>query len=181
MNVATHLIPPSVALDQTYREFLAEVKHHDERLTPWVLAMEAPTFAELIRKLEQYSQGVGLQSGFVPHSTYWLVDDDKNLLGVSNLRHELTPSLKLVGGHIGFGVRPSQRGKGLGSRLLALTLLEAKRRGMDRVLLTCDRQNQASARVIEKNDGVLDCEVSLDDDNAARRYWIDLELGDRMT
>ena len=53
MNVATHLIPPSSALDQTYREFIAEVKHHGERLTPWVLAMEAPTLAELIQKLEQ--------------------------------------------------------------------------------------------------------------------------------
>ena len=179
MNVATHLIPPSSALDQTYREFIAEVEHHGERLTPWVLAMEAPTFEELIRKLEQYSQGIGLQSGFVPHSTYWLVDDDSNLLGGSNLRHELTPSLKLIGGHIGFGVRPSQRGKGLGCRLLSLTLREAKRRGMDRLVLTCDRQNQASARVIEKNGGVLDCEVSLDDGNVTRRYWIDLDHCDQ--
>jgi predicted acetyltransferase len=181
MSMDTHLILPSVAMDQTYREFIAEVKHHGERLTPWVLAMEAPTFEELIQKLEQYSQGIGLQSGFVPHSTFWLIDDDKNLLGVSNLRHELTPSLELIGGHIGFGVRPSQRGKGLGSRLMAMTLLEAKRLGMDRLLLTCDRQNRASARVIEKNGGVLDCEVSLDDGNVTRRYWIDLNLCDQMT
>lgn len=170
----TQLTSPSVDLAETYREFLADLRRHGEKPVPFVLGLKAPSFAELVRRLEGYSQGIAINAGFVPHSTFWLVDGDRKLVGVSNLRHELTPSLMREGGHIGFGVRPSERGQGYATRLLALTLLEAKKRGIDRALLTCDRDNVASAKVIEKNGGLFDSELTSDDGRCTKRFWIDV-------
>ena len=105
MHLDTHLISPSADLADTYREFLADVERHGEQPVPWVLSIKVPSFDELVRRLDGYSKGIGLNAGFVPHSTFWLIDADRKLVAVSNLRHELTPFLMREGGHIGFGVR----------------------------------------------------------------------------
>ena len=71
------------------------------------------------------------------------------LIGVSSLRHHLTHALEHHGGHIGYAIRPSERRKGYGTRLLAMTL-DQHAMGFRRVLVTCDTDHIASARVIEK-------------------------------
>ncbi len=76
-------------------------------------------------------------------------------------------------GHIGDGVRPSERGKGLGTKMIALALDECRKLGIREVLMCCDKDNVASARTIEKNGGVLENEV-LDDGVPVLRYWIKL-------
>ncbi|MEV8374781.1 GNAT family N-acetyltransferase [Kribbella sp. NPDC056861] len=82
------------------------------------------------------------------------------------LRHELNERT----GHIGYGIRPSARGRGLATWALGQILLEAQARGMDRVLLICLAGNPASARTIERNGGILDPRP----DSAVLRYWITL-------
>ena len=83
--------------------------------------------------------------------------------------------LEVEGGHIGYAVRPSARGRGVATHLLALTLLEARRRGLSRVLLTCDDDNRASARVIEKNGGrEIEPTISPRSGKVVRRFWIDV-------
>jgi len=170
----TQLIRPRPELSKTHRDFVQELRHLQEPLVPWVLNLDSGDFPEYVKRLSDYSTGIGLQPGFVEHSTFWLVDDRKVLLGVSNLRHRLTPALQQIGGHIGFGVRPSLRRKGHATRLLALTLLEARFLGIDRVLLTCDKDNPASAKVMLKNGGIFDTESAGSDDRITQRYWIDL-------
>ncbi|MHB8934154.1 MAG: GNAT family N-acetyltransferase, partial [Bellilinea sp.] len=94
----------------------------------------------------------------------------------SRLRHRLTPLLEEEGGHIGYDIRPSERGKGYATLLLALTLEKARESGMAGVLVTCDEDNIASARVIEKNKGqLLNTVVSQTSGKQVRRYWIDLK------
>src|SRR5688572_26709861 len=75
------------------------------------------------------------------HSTFWLVDANDEIVGVSNLRHRLTDSLLRFGGHIGFGVRPSARRRGYATELLRATLVEARGRGLRRVRVTRDQRN----------------------------------------
>ena len=104
----------------------------------------------------------------VPQTTLWWVDGGE-FVGRLGLRHRLTPALRLVGGHIGYDVRPSRRREGHASRMLAAALPVAAGLGLDRVLLTCDVDNLGSRKVIEKNGGVLD-----DEENGKRRYWITL-------
>ena len=106
---------------------------------------------------------------------FWLVRGGTAIVGTSQLRHTLTPDLEHEGGHIGYNIRPSQRRKGYGTRLLGLLLGKARGLGLQRVLLTCDTDNVASARIIEKNGGRLDSDgISGKSGKPISRYWIEL-------
>jgi len=111
--------------------------------------------------------GVNLPDGRVPMTTYWLFHGTMPV-ALTKLRHALTDSLRRVGGHIGYCVRPTRRGAGYGTAALALTIIAARRRGIDGVLLTCKEENVPSRRVIERNSGRLDRKES-----GLCYYWIE--------
>ncbi|MBG1269524.1 GNAT family N-acetyltransferase [Nostoc sp. WHI] len=132
-------------------------------------------FSAYIQYLENNSKGISLKPGFVPATTFWLVTQGKVILGESQLRHWLVPTLEHRGGHIGYMIRPFQRSKGYGTKILAMTLEKARNMGLSRVLLTCEQDNLASARIIQKNQGKLTSEGFLENsDKIISRYWIDL-------
>jgi predicted acetyltransferase len=138
------------------------------------LAREA--LPDFIRRLDERSRSIGLPPGYVPDNAYWLVRcSDGAVVGVSSLRHRLTPALEDVGGHIGYSIRPSERRKGYGTSILALTMEKARALGLAQVLLTCDTDNLGSARIIEKNGGVLASSgFSARSGTHVSRYWIAL-------
>ena len=108
---------------------------------------------------------------------YWITDSsdgDEQVVGFLAVRHRLNAWLLEEGGHIGFAVRPARRGQGHATRALALGVRRAAELGLDRVLLTCDEPNVASARTIERNGGVYE-----DTRNGKRRYWIATGLSAR--
>lgn len=107
------------------------------------------------------------------HATYWWIAEGDTYLGAIDLRHYLNAFLLDAGGHIGYGVRPSARRRGLAGWALGEVLHEARLLGMDRVLLTCDPGNQASERTIERAGGVLE-DVRETLVGPKRRYWIGL-------
>lgn len=107
------------------------------------------------------------------HATYWWIVENGTYLGAITLRHELNDFLLRAGGHIGYGIRPSARGRGLATWALRSVLAEARLMGLPKVLITCDDSNPASARVIEKADGVLE-DVRDTELGRTRRYWITL-------
>ena len=132
-------------------------------------------FPAYVRRLRRNALGLDLPPGFVPTTTFWMVRNGTEILGVSSLRHHLVPILKIEGGHIGYAIRPSERRKGYGTRLLALMLDEARALGLCRVLVTCDTDNIGSARIIQKNGGVFEGEArSPRTGRPVSRYWIDL-------
>jgi predicted acetyltransferase len=133
------------------------------------------TLATYLRGLVDMDQGLNLRQGWVPMTTHWLLEGDNRIVGVSRLRHHLTPSLLEDGGHIGYYVLPEERGKGYGIALLRLTLVEARRLGIERALLTVDSDNTPSIRVIEANAGLLEDErIDNETGKPYRRYWIDI-------
>lgn len=112
---------------------------------------------------------------YVPDSTFFCLDTDRNIfVGAVNIRHYLNDGLLLGGGHIGDGVRPSERGKGIATQMIALALDECRRLGICEVLMCCDKSNVASARTIEKNGGVLENEILDEEGIPVLRYWIRL-------
>ena len=112
------------------------------------------------------------QGNYVPDSTFFCLDTERNIfVGAVNIRHYLNDWLLVGGGHIGDGIRPSERGKGLATKMIALALDECRKLGIRDVLMCCDKDNVASARTIEKNGGVLENEV-LNDGVPVLRYWI---------
>ena len=111
----------------------------------------------------------------VPDSTFFLLDIDKNrLVGAVNIRHYLNERLLFDGGHIGDGIRPSERRKGYGTEIIRLALLECKKLGINRVLITCDKDNIGSMKAIIRNGGILENEVIDDEGNIVQRYWVNL-------
>ena len=91
------------------------------------------------------------------------------------LRHTLSPQLLIEGGHIGYDIRPTRRGKGHATRILELALLRAPSRGITRVLVTCNEDNAASVRVIQQNGGVeAEPSTSEQSGKAVRRFWIEV-------
>jgi predicted acetyltransferase len=124
------------------------------------------------RLLRQADHSVPIGDGRV-HATYWWITDGDTYLGAITLRHALNEFLLRAAGNVGYGVRPSARRRGLASWALAAVLPEARALGLDRVLVTCDVSNVASARTIEKCGGVLE-DVRDTELGRTRRYWITL-------
>jgi predicted acetyltransferase len=133
--------------------------------------------AWVARLIEQSDESIPVAPDRV-HASYWWIVEDGVHLGAITLRYRLNDFLLRAGGHIGYGVRPSARGRGLATWALGAVLPEARSRGLDRVLITCQDGNLASARTIERNGGVLE-DVRETEFGPTRRYWIDLNGGNR--
>lgn len=169
------LVKGSEALRPLVLEMLDEWMATDETIIPYAIRKADPCddFAAYLESLE-VSEAQAAKEGLVPDSTFFCLDEESGrLVGAVNIRHRLNDALLLNGGHIGDGVRPSARGKGYGTAMIALALEECRALGLDRVLMVCDKTNAASARTIQKNGGVLENEVAVDG-VTEQRYWIKL-------
>jgi len=114
-------------------------------------------------------------NNLVPDSTLFLLDEDRNIfLGAVNIRHYLNDYLLKYSGHIGDGIRPSERRKGYGTEMIRLAFIECKKMGIKEVLMICDKSNIASAKVIIKNGGILENEFINENGKIEQRYWIKL-------
>lgn len=164
-----------VKLEQKYQNQLNEMMDEwtaaNEKIIPWsIRKCDYHNFETYLDGLEEKEES----GEKVPDSTFFCLDTQRNIfVGAVNIRHCLNEKLLFGGGHIGDGIRPSERGKGYGTKMIALTLEECKKLGIDRVLMCCDKDNTASAKTIIKNQGVLENEV-MDDGNLVQRYWIEI-------
>ena len=166
------LIKPSKKYGQSWksalREFEAEKRHGF-----WNVQKKPDDLDEYMKLTEDHARGKNLPDHWVQASTFWLIDGNE-FVGHINVRHELNEKLKLVGGHIGYAIRPTARNKGYGSKILEMVLEKVKKMPLKKVLLTCDDSNIASRKIIEKNGGKLQDLVEVDGEKV-RRYWIETE------
>ncbi|WP_156291940.1 GNAT family N-acetyltransferase [Oceanobacillus salinisoli] len=160
-------------LQKEYLSFYQEWVKSGEEMIPWVIQRDPSDFNKMVAFLEDNEKGINLPDGWVPDSTYWLVNEEKRVLGVVNIRHQLTGPLLRSGGHIGYGIRPSERRKGYATKLLTLSLEKARNLGIGHVLVVCDKTNTGSLKVIMKNGGVEDSDFVEDDGNIVKRFWIE--------
>jgi len=142
--------------------------------------------APLLEEFEDYSQWLRLARcdfsvspktrGWVDATTLLaLSEDDGRMVGVVNIRHELTEYQQKFGGHIGFSVRPSERRQGYATHLLLQALDYCRQElGMDEVMVNCYTENDASRRTIVKCGGILECERLYKDGKPMQVYWIKL-------
>ena len=129
-------------------------------------------FDKYLEKLANEEKGIGLKEGYVPATTLWLVNNEK-FIGRVSIRHKLNDALMEYGGHIGYAIRPSERNKGYGTKILELALPLAKKLGISKALITCDDDNPGSIKIIEKNGGVLENTSVSPEGKLKRRYWIE--------
>lgn len=167
------LVKPTAELERQYLDMVEEWKQSGEKMVPSVLKEDTSDFQAMVSRFEGFSQGIGVKDSFVTHTTYWLISEDNRVLGAINIRHQLNEKLKNHGGHIGYGIRPSERRKGYATTMLRMALDVVREMGMESVLITCNKKNLASAGTIINNGGVLDSE-GVDEGVVFQRYWIKL-------
>ncbi len=135
--------------------------------------VDAPAdFAAWVATLtDALDQANPVATGQVRCTYRWIVEGNRVLGGIV-LRHEGNDAVRWAG-HIGYGIRPSARRRGLATWALGRILDQARVLGMDRVLIVCEADNVASAKTTERLGGLL-ADVRDTEDGAARRYWIEL-------
>ena len=164
-----------VKLEAKYRRHLEEMMQEwcstGEKIVPYAIRKNDH------RDFDNYLQNLEIKvatDGRVPDSTFFCLDRQRDIfVGAVNIRHYLTDGLLLNGGHIGDGVRPSERRKGIATRMIGLALEECRKLGIYRVLMVCDKENIGSAKSIQNNGGVLENEIIVDG-VTEQRYWIEL-------
>ena len=171
------LIPPTVGLHECWLDARDDwgrgVQQEGSGLHPEDEVDTPAGFAAWVdRLLREADRSVPTSPGRVHATHFWIVEEDA-VLGSIALRHALTDFLLRAGGHVGYGIRPSARRRGLATWALAEILPEARALGISRLLVTCADDNAGSARTIEKNGGVLE-DVRATELGLTRRYWISL-------
>lgn len=166
-----------VKLEPKYRrhltEMMAEWYATGEDIIPWTIGrLDYRDFDWYLAELEVKDT----RESLVPDSTFFCLDEQRDVfVGAVNIRHYLNEGLLKAGGHIGDGVRPSERRKGVATKMIGLALWECRKLGIRRVLMVCNKENVASAKSICRNGGVLENEIR-ENGVIEQRYWIDLGL-----
>lgn len=157
-------------LGEMIDEWKADQVQNRTNGSPWsIFKSDYHDFDRYLRELEIKEP----EDGMVPDSVFFLLDEERDrLLGAVNIRHYLNAYLLREGGHIGDGIRPTERKKGYGTELLRLALQECEALGIERALVICDRNNIGSAKAIQKNGGVLENEFVNENGEIEQRYWI---------
>jgi len=159
------LIKPNQNYYEQYKDMMDEWKNHGSRLAPWPLYLGYNTeekFAETIKYIESVEQGIN-EDGRPQSTTYWLYDEENDrIIGISNIRHELVGEVGRLWGHIGYGVRPSERRKGYATLLLKEAMKEPQKMGIDRIHVGAYSENVGSCKTIEKCGFIFD-EIIIDE------------------
>ena len=166
----TILDSPSLKYRESYLAALAEFQAEGRylNLSKEELERDFDAFIEKIPAIRR-------ELNKVPETEYWLIHEGE-YIGRLSVRHELNEELRERGGHIGYAIRPSEREKGYGKKALELGLAEARKLGLDKVLITCDSTNIGSRKIIESHNGVLENEVAGEPGKPTKlRFWIDIK------
>jgi predicted acetyltransferase len=132
-------------------------------------------FEDLLARLAAAKDPANAPPGELPYEDFWLMENDE-WIGKLTLRTTINARYLHAGGHIGYEIRPSKRRRGYGTILLRMGLELARKRGLQRVLLTCDETNLGSRKVIENNGGQLENSVEVEGQTVLKmRYWINLD------
>ena len=132
--------------------------------------MTALSIPEWVQFTENTKYKETVTPGFVTAHTFFALDNDE-IVGIINARHELNDYLLNFGGHIGYSVRKSERRKGYGKKMLNYASQFLFSLGLEKILITCDKNNIASKRTIESCGGILENEV-VEESRTTLRYWI---------
>lgn len=148
------LVRPDLSFEHAFITAINDFRSNNETDIEALFDYCGQNFHKYIYMTQMLEAGKSILPGQVPYSTFWLINEDKQLIGFSNIRHYLTPASSIEGGHIGYSIRPSERKKGFGKLQLKLILKKCLQIGIKEVMITCDFDNIASAKIIEANHGI---------------------------
>lgn len=161
---------PTLADKETILEMMAEFEETRSAHDGGFWDAEAFVYEAWLESNRDMEMGLGIPEGWVPAVQLVAFARDGQAVGFLNLRLRLSAYLLEEGGHIGYSIRPSERGKGYAKESLRQGLQVAKGKNIKRALVTCSTENPASRAVILANGGELE-----DVRNGTERYWIEVE------
>lgn len=153
MNYELHKLSTNDASD--VYEMLQEIPKDENGFVNSINGVSFDEYKLWLNRCVEMSNAVELESWMVPQTTFWLFIEGVPV-GFGKIRHYLTDKLKEEGGHVGYAIRPNQRGKGYGKLLLNLLLAEANKMGIENILVTVRNENKPSLKVALANGGVID-------------------------
>lgn len=173
------LVSPKISMEQAYLDFIADWKASGEEVVPFSSRLVQGDYGGWLEDIQMIEKGpLGKQNRLVPEHVvvpshfYFLVDAQGAIIGAADIRHYLNAYLISYGGQIGYGVRPSRRKEGYGTRLLAMALRKAGEFGLSRVLLTSYKSNTAATKIIIANGGCWDGEA-VKGGETVQRFWVE--------
>lgn len=139
--------------------------------------LEGETYESCLERINKMSDiDYALSTNRCPGKTFFLIrENDNKLIGMINIRHHLNEKMLRFGGHIGYGIRPTERQKGYNKINLYLGLIKAYEEfGLEHVMIDCSVSNIGSDKTIKALGGVLErCELDDSDNTMTNVYWID--------
>lgn len=161
---------PILSDKETVLEMMAEFEQTQSAHDGGFWDAENFVYEEWLKNNQDHEMGINLPEGWVPDIQLVAFSIDGQAVGFLNIRLCLNDFLLEEGGHIGYSIRPSERGKGYAKESLRQGLQVAKEKNIKKALVTCSVENPASRAVIVENGGAFE-----DVRNGVERYWIDLE------
>ncbi len=154
--------------------FRSAVNEFEMETPPWEFAFQYDhneSFQSYVERVHSWPQGV---ENFVP-SSYLIAVVEGKIVGRVSIRHELNDFLRQYGGHVGYGVVPSERRNGYATEILKQSLGFCRDLGLKKIMISCDIDNVGSQKVIEKNGGDFEKTTELSDLEIQKRiYWIEI-------
>lgn len=179
------LVKPKKKHKEIILEFIREHQANNEFEIHGGALVEKLDYDVWLKQIADNSNKKTVHKDWVVSSTFLVIrKKDNRLIGFVDIRHELNDFLRSFGGNIGFGVRPTERGKGYASIILMKALDYCREIGLQKVMLACYKDNIASKKTIERCSGILEKEFSLSElknfpfenrnlnDKIVQVYWI---------
>ena len=154
---------PKIEDEKIVSEYVKEHYDNNEKELHGSNRLDSMNFIDWVKQIENNTK---ISAGEWGRSLTYLVFNDDKLIGLLNIRYELSEELKEKYGDIGYGVRPLERRKGYATQMLRFAIDECKNRKMESVILGCYKDNLASSKTIIKNGGVLIKESKIDEKDA---------------
>lgn len=172
------LVRPTEELREAALDYKEEHLRQGETVLHGSALFDSMEFEPWLKLTQENALGQTVRPDWVQASTFFVFrQSDGRLVGMVDIRHELNAFLAAYGGHIGYGVRPSERQKGYATQMLRMALDFARSIGLRQVMVACYKENEASRRTILKCGGAFEREFIHTDGKAVEVYW--LEIGER--
>lgn len=169
------LVLPTPEYKEKIMEYKREFIENGDSIDGSAGLKNAFTFEEWYSALCDNLKEETVREGLVPSTTYMAISiEDGRLIGMIDIRHRLNDYLLNYGGNIGYSIRKSERQKGYATEMLGLALKECEKMNIKRVLITCDKNNIASAKTMINNGAKLENEIP-EGNRITQRYWVSLE------
>ena len=170
------LVSPNKAMEAAALDYRREhFENHEFELHGSSLLDTTNSYDAWLKQLSDNSNEETVNPDWVVSSTFFAVrKSDRKIIGMVDIRHHLNEFLSTSGGHIGYGIRPSERNRGYASKILNMALLYCKELDLSKVMLACYKDNVASSRTIVKCGGILHKEFFNADGKIVQIYWISL-------